>query len=190
MEAVSVLRAHAAHFVVFGLPVAALVGTVGFQELRSRVRGAATDPAMGRWRRELPLDRTSIGLRLASVGLLASALIHASVIREHFGEYVLYGVFFSLLSAVQALVGVWIAFRPSRRLLRAVALTSVWVVVLWVVSRTTGLPIGPEPWRPEAWGALDVAASCAELVTAIGCWSALAQRAAGQLGREVRAVMP
>jgi hypothetical protein len=175
--AVSVFRAHAAHFIVFGLPVIALVATVGWQELRTRWttrggrHGSGSDPQRSGAAR--PLDRESIGLRLASVGLFVSALLHASVIREHFREYFLYGMFFTLLATAQAVLGMRIAVRPKRATVRAVAATSVWVVVLWLASRTTGLPIGPEPWRPEAYGAFDVAASCAELVTAIGCWSAL-----------------
>jgi len=50
-----------------------------------------------------------------------------------------------------------------------VALASVWVVALWLVSRSTGLPIGPDPWEPMAYGVPDVVASCAALVTAVGC---------------------
>jgi hypothetical protein len=37
------------------------------------------------------------------------------------------------------------------------------------VTRTTGVPLGPTPWRPEAFGSLDVVSTLAELVTLVGC---------------------
>ncbi|MGQ0669257.1 MAG: hypothetical protein ACT4PO_06255, partial [Actinomycetota bacterium] len=42
------------------------------------------------------------------------------------------------------------------------------IVVLWVVSRTTGLPIGPEPGSPEAAGVLDLVATAYEALSAVG----------------------
>ena len=62
---------------------------------------------------------------------------------------------------------------PDRRTLGYVALASVWVVALWLVSRTTGLPMGPHPWEPMDYGVPDVVASCAALVTAASCFMEL-----------------
>ena len=42
---------------------------------------------------------------------------------------------------------------------------SVVPLVLWLVSRTIGLPIGPETWTPEAVGLADVGCCLLELVT-------------------------
>jgi len=78
-------------------------------------------------------------------------------------------------------VAVALLRRPVPRTVGYVALASVWVVALWLVSRTTGLPTGPQPWQPEAYGVPDVVASCAELVTAVACflelWTTLEPRA-------------
>jgi len=167
MAAVSVFRAHAAHFVVFGLPVAVLVASVGWQELRARRPAAPPRPA------EPAPEPGSIALHTAAWGLVLAALVHAIVIPEHFREYVLYGVFFSALAAVQLACAWWIARRPQRRFVRAVAISSACVVGLWIVSRTTGLPIGPTPWRPEGFGAADEISSAAEALTVWGCWMAL-----------------
>jgi hypothetical protein len=163
---VSVVRAHAAHFVVFGLPVLALVFTVGWQELRARWTPPerAAEPAP---------ERGSVGLRTAAWGLLVAALIHAFVIPAHFRASALYGAFFTALALVQIACACWIVRQPSRRFVRAVAISSASVVVLWVVSRTTGLPIGPTPWRPEGYGAADEISSALEAVTMWGCWIAL-----------------
>jgi hypothetical protein len=47
------------------------------------------------------------------------------------------------------------------------------VVILWIVTRTTGIPLGPTPWRPEAYGAADEISSALEALTVWGCWIAL-----------------
>jgi hypothetical protein len=44
---------------------------------------------------------------------------------------------------------------------------SVLVVALWVISRTSGLPIGPAPWRPEPMGLIDALASADEALLAL-----------------------
>ena len=46
------------------------------------------------------------------------------------------------------------------------------MVEVWAVSRTTGLPVGPDPWMPEALGALDLLATGLEIVLiAVGAWA-------------------
>ena len=37
------------------------------------------------------------------------------------------------------------------------------VVAVWIVSRTTGLPVGPSPGTPEPFGGADLAATGFEL---------------------------
>jgi hypothetical protein len=40
------------------------------------------------------------------------------------------------------------------------------ILLIWALSRTAGLPVGPRPWTPEAPGELDVAAAGSEGVVA------------------------
>jgi hypothetical protein len=109
--------------------------------------------------------------REQTIALLAGlswlgALIHGTVVPGHWREYPPYAVCFALLALAQ---GVWaIAFfrAPTARLLRWAALLSLAVIAVWSISRTTGLPVGPEPGTPEAVGAPDLAATAAELVLA------------------------
>jgi Na+-transporting methylmalonyl-CoA/oxaloacetate decarboxylase gamma subunit len=96
----------------------------------------------------------------------AAGLIHVAAAVTHLDEYALYAIFFEALAVVQFGWGVALYRSPSRRLLVFGAVLSVLVVALWVVSRTAGLPIGPEPWRPEAVGALDALASADEALLA------------------------
>ena len=42
---------------------------------------------------------------------------------------------------------------------------SVGPLLLWLWSRTLGMPFGPEPWVPEAVGLADLAACALELTT-------------------------
>jgi hypothetical protein len=66
---------------------------------------------------------------------------------------------------------VWAALvhrRPAdRRLLILGAVANVAVAAAWLVSRTTGLPIGPHAGTPEAAGVKDVLATADELALAL-----------------------
>ncbi len=113
--------------------------------------------------------RESPALRFAVLGLVAAAVIHAGVIGEHFHEDLFYGLFFLVVTALQLCLAWMLSTKPTLRILRYVAAMSGSIAVLYLMSRTTGLPIGPEPWRAEPFGVLDIAATCAELATLAGC---------------------
>jgi hypothetical protein len=97
----------------------------------------------------------------------AVGLIHVVAAAQHLEEYVLYAVFFDLLAVAQFAWGFALYRSPSRRLLHLGAAMSLGVVALWIASRTTGLPIGPEPWTPESIGTLDLIATADELVLTV-----------------------
>jgi hypothetical protein len=107
---------------------------------------------------------------LAALSWLA-ALIHAAVVPEHWSEHEPFAVCFALLAVVQ---GGWaVAFfrRPTAGLLAFAAVLSFGVAAVWALSRTTGLPVGPEAGTAEPVGSLDVAATAVELflgVVAVG----------------------
>src|SRR6266508_1430616 len=119
---------------------------------------------------ELSLDARLL-LMACSVG---AALVHAEVIRSHFQESTLYGWFFVLSAAAQLIWGLLVLRWPDRALLVSGAIGNGLIVVLWVVTRTTGLPIGPEPWQAESVGAFDVVATVLELALVIGSVALLA----------------
>src|SRR3954468_11024118 len=109
-------------------------------------------------------DATRVDDRLVIVcGLAwASGLIHVVAAVQHVDEYLLFAVFFAWLAPLQFAWGVAVYRRPSERLLALGAVGSVLIAVLWVVSRTSGLPIGETPWQPEPVGPLDVLATADE----------------------------
>ena len=117
-------------------------------------------------RREPAFDQNDA---LVAVALLSAgaAVIHATVIQAHLREWWLYGTFFVAAATLQLIWTVLVLRRPSRTLLVVGAIGNATVVVLWLVTRVTGLPVGPEPWTPESIGLLDVAASIFEVVLAV-----------------------
>ena len=96
-------------------------------------------------------------LRLLLVaGLVGSAVIHAAVIPEHLEEWPAAGSFFVVLAIAELALGLVVLVRLDRLVLGAVVAVSVVPLGLWLVSRTVGLPLGPETWTPEAVGLADV----------------------------------
>jgi uncharacterized membrane protein YsdA (DUF1294 family) len=106
-------------------------------------------------------------LVVAALLSAGAGAIHAAVIREHLREWWLYGVFFAVSAAAQVVWAMLIFRRPSRPVLLAGAVGNVAVVLLWLITRITGLPFGPEPWTPESFGVLDVVASLFEVFLAV-----------------------
>jgi hypothetical protein len=105
-----------------------------------------------------------------SLGLLSltAAVIHFAVTAEHFQEFVLFGAFFLALAAFQLIWGVVVPQRSSPWLLWIGLLLNLGVIVIWVVSRTSGLPIGPEPGEAEEIGLLDGLSTAAEALIVLG----------------------
>ena len=102
----------------------------------------------------------------AVVTLLCAAAIHASVVKEHFREWVLEGLFFIALALVEALMALAVATTARTAVYGAAIALSLATVALWMLSRTAGVPVGPEPWVPEPVGRADAAATLLELTTA------------------------
>jgi hypothetical protein len=135
---------------------------------------AAVTVAIGVGRR-LPFT-----LSLAAASAAAAGFVHFAVAPEHFAEWWGFGTFFVLCGEVQ--VGWALLVRRARgRLALSVGLVgSMLLIVLWAVSRTTGLPLGPEPGVPEPVGTADVLAIALEAVTAGSCLWALVERRASR----------
>jgi hypothetical protein len=117
-------------------------------------------------------DTRDVARCWAGFASLGAGLVHLAVVREHFDEYALYGVFF-LVSGVLQIGWAMVALARDRMPIpRLVAAAQVAMVVLWGVTRTVGLPIGPEVWTPEPVGRADVLCSVLELVAAaaIAIW--------------------
>jgi hypothetical protein len=92
-----------------------------------------------------------------------------------------------MLAAFQLGWAALVVLRPSREALIWGAAANGVIVALWVMSRTVGVPVGPQPWVPEPVGAVDaIAAAECVIVLAASCVvtavrSAFARRAVARM---------
>ena len=132
--------------------------------LHSRRRRDGTEATVAQPERG-SADGLRFAVALASAGV---ATIHFAVIAQHFEEYWLFGTFFVGVALLQLAWAVLVVARPSPRLFLAGAVGNALVAAMWVVSRTAGLPLGPEAGEPEAVGLADTVATVYEVVLASG----------------------
>ena len=80
---------------------------------------------------------------LLITGLLATAAIHAAVIRQHLTHWQPAGLSFALLTLTEVAVAALLLTRRHRNSSLAALIVSIAPLAVWLVSRTVGLPIGP-----------------------------------------------
>lgn len=102
-------------------------------------------------------------MAVMSVG---AAAIHFAVVGDHFDEAVIFGLFFAVVGWLQAGWAIAMVAIPTYALTAAGLLANAAVVAVWAVSRTAGLPIGPEAGEPEAAAFIDVLATVLEVLIA------------------------
>ena len=119
------------------------------------------------------------GLVVFAAALLSAgaAAIHFAVVKMHFAEYILFGLFFIAAGTSQLAWALWLVLRPSRGLLQLGAVGNLVIAALWAGDRIWGLPIGPDPWTPDPVGFADSVTSGFELVLVL-CGVALLARPA------------
>jgi hypothetical protein len=101
---------------------------------------------------------------LPAAGLsFTAALIHATVAPAHFAEYWAFGIFFAVIAALQLIWAELARRGASPRILWAGAAANLAVALIWLASRTIGLPIGPDAGQAEGLGLHDLLATLDEL---------------------------
>ncbi|PNH82216.1 hypothetical protein [Arthrobacter sp. AFG20] len=110
---------------------------------------------------------TDLRQLVATVALFGCAAIHLAVIPDHLNHWVVASAFFLALAMAEVAAGVLLLGRPGPNVLFAIVAASAVPLVLWVWSRTAGLPFGPNPGVPEPAGLADSAASLLELGTLV-----------------------
>ncbi len=116
-----------------------------------------------------PLD-TLLGARgggrapvWAALASCCAGILHGVAAPAHF-ESLPTAAFFVTAAALQLTLGLRLASRPASPLCAVLGFTgSAWVAAVWLLSRTTGLPVGSSP---ATIGLLDTAATGCELVVA------------------------
>lgn len=103
-----------------------------------------------------------------SAALLGAAVVHATVVADHYEEWRLAGLFFIALMLVESLLAVAVVVGLRRLVAALVVATSLGTLVVWAVSRTYGLPFGPTGFRtPEDVGIPDLACVVLEVATVL-----------------------
>ncbi len=107
---------------------------------------------------------------LLTVLSLGAAAIHFGAAPDHFAEYWLFGVAFTVVAWFQSIwAAIWVYVpRPPRSLAVLAILVNAGTIGVWFLSRTAGLPIGSTPGVAEPLGAADVIADLFELALIAG----------------------
>lgn len=154
-------------FVVASLGMGAFVALAGgLLVLGTLLVPHATGASAERGARAKPVSAPGDARRLlltAVIALLVSvAMIHLAVVGPHLQVSALYAAFFICAAFAQIGAALVLTVNRGRRLLLAVALGNGLIIVVWAISRTVGLPIGPTPGVAEGVSLPDVLASVGE----------------------------
>ena len=114
----------------------------------------------------------------------AAGAIHAAVTTEHFQEAFIYGAFFLSASTIQTGWSAVLVYRPNRRLLWFGVWGNAATVLLWVFTRTVGVPLGPHSGT-EAIGTYDVVSCVLEVAIVVGAATILTRRSVIEAPDEV-----
>ena len=107
-------------------------------------------------------------LPLVAMACAGAAAVHLVVMPQHFREATMYGGFFAVAAASQLGYATLLLLRPTRSLLGAGLAGNTAMLVLWLVSRTAGIPLGPAIGQTERFSALDILASGFEFAFVLG----------------------
>lgn len=136
--------------------------------------------------------RTHPGRSTLAVLSIGAAAIHFAASPDHFGEWVPYGVAFAVLAWFQVLwAATYLVGRP-RPLATAAIVVNAGAIIVWIWSRTIGLPIGPTPGSTEPVGFADALSSGLEALLVLGLLgggTSLASRLAARPARWRTAVV-
>jgi hypothetical protein len=131
-----------------------------------------------------PLLRPALALLSAG-----AAVIHFVVIPGHWDEYWGQGLFFIGAAIAQLLWALWVVVAPSRLLYLVGAAGNAAIVVMWIVTRTAGIPAGPGAGEREPVELADTLATSFEVVLVVGALAlartVVPRRATGALAPSV-----
>lgn len=124
-------------------------------------------------------DRIADGAFIAALASGSAGIIHLSVVAEHMVAWWAYGAFFLVVGIAQVASGLVLLRGAREGFVSAAVLGNAAVILLYVVSRTVGVPVGPEheAHQLEGSGPLDLAATAAEVVLVVSLLPRMASRA-------------
>ncbi len=133
-------------------------GTTAAQQPNDRTVDQPSGPRNG----SDQFDRDLTVRWLAAVLSLTAGAVHFGYAPHHLSEDWAHGWFFLLIAAYQCAFAVLIVARPRRWVWASAIIVNVGIIATWVISRTIGLPLGPEALRSEVFSAPDIVSSVVE----------------------------
>jgi hypothetical protein len=92
----------------------------------------------------------------------AAAVIHFVMVPSHMDEFATEGIAFAVAGWLQLLAAFWLWTQPTRLVLGITIITNVAFIGAWAVSRTAGLPVGPNSGIAEEMSVVDLTAVALE----------------------------
>jgi hypothetical protein len=132
-----------------------------------------------------PPPSVVVGASLAALAA-AAGVIHLVMVPAHHAEWAPEGVAFAIAGWGQLALAAALLRRTSGPLLRVTAWINAALVLAWVVSRTRGLPVGPDAGVREAIGAVDGTCVAIEVALVVAALVFAARK--GLVGRALRRV--
>lgn len=102
--------------------------------------------------------------------LLGAQMLHFAAFPEHLREWVWAGAFFAVLAVAEWAAAWALLTRSGSRTAHMAMGLSLATVALWALSRTVGLPLGPNGGSPEPVGWADSICTALEMTTAVAAW--------------------
>ena len=127
-------------------------------------------------------------LALAVVLSLATGWVHLAYTESHFESWWGYGVFFLAVGLGQGLLGAALLRWPSARVALLGVVGNLAVVLMYVISRTDGVPIGPHANVAEKAKTVDLLTTAGEIVLIV-VLIALLGRTAGRVALNTMLVL-
>src|SRR3954469_22081963 len=110
---------------------------------------------------------------------LAVAWVHLAYVASHLRQWWAYGAFFLAAGVGQALFAPLVMRRPRPWVVAVGIAGNLAIVGMYVLSRTTGPPLGPHARVPEPAGPIDLATTRAEIALVGVLLTLLGRRARG-----------
>jgi hypothetical protein len=121
---------------------------------------------------------------------LGAGVIHLVMVPSHASEWLPEGIGFAVAGWAQIGLALLLLVRPSRGALRATCLLNLVLVGLWIVSRTVGLPVGPEAGVAHAASFVDLTCVALEVALVLAAGVLLVRPTAGAgLGDPARVML-
>src|SRR4051812_20784855 len=125
--------------------------------LEDQAAGADDEPVVG------PVGRVVLAALLAG-----AAGTHFAMTPAHAGEWLAEGLAFAATGWAQVVLAVAVVVRPTRRVLWAGIVLNLLVLAAYLVSRTAGLPLGPQAGESEPFAFIDVITAVFEAAFVVG----------------------